>query len=166
MRAEHRAGPPEPPELPRALRLTLLQRIGLPFLFAIPVLALFGVFGEHYADLRATGGGVDLAMHYPDRMHYRQPLTLQITMRNVTAATADSVTLEPDASFFAAFPMARFSPPLDASQRIVFHDVAPGTSRTITVEIAGDRYWRRRGRMLVDGPGGGLQVPLSIFVFP
>ena len=36
---------PVPPEYPRHLVLTVRQRIGLPLLFAFPILALAGVFG-------------------------------------------------------------------------------------------------------------------------
>ncbi|HEV2642191.1 MAG TPA: hypothetical protein VGT98_05775 [Candidatus Elarobacter sp.] len=166
MDAERREGPPAPPELPRALRLTTLQRVGLPILFAIPVLALFGVFGEHFASVRAGGNGVALAMRYPDRAHYRQPVTLAISVRNTSTRTADSLVVSLDTAFLAAFTAGRFSPPVDATGSLALRNVAPGEARVITAEVSGDRYWRHSGTVRVHGAGGMLAVPVSTFVFP
>jgi hypothetical protein len=105
-------------------------------------------------------------MRYPDRMHYRQPLVLTITVRNTSPVRADSIAVEPDPGFMLAFPAARYTPPLDAAQRITFHDVAPGESRSVTALVTGDRYWRHRGSVRVHASSAAIRVPITTFVFP
>ncbi|HEX2167380.1 MAG TPA: hypothetical protein VHG09_09145, partial [Longimicrobiales bacterium] len=53
--------PPGPPEIERKLSMYRFQLIGLPFLLAIPLLALFGVFGESRSDLRAESGSLEVS---------------------------------------------------------------------------------------------------------
>lgn len=80
MNSDDWTGSPAAPEIPRALRLTTLQKIGLPILFIISVLALFGVFRERYASDAAVGSGMAIRLWYPDRIHYRQTMPLRITV--------------------------------------------------------------------------------------
>jgi len=88
-----RRGPPEPPPGTARLRLTRLQLFGLPVLFLVPILALFGLLGEHFTTAHARGAGVALDARYPDRAHYRQPLSMRLHVRNETTTRMDTVTI-------------------------------------------------------------------------
>ncbi|MEO6778082.1 MAG: hypothetical protein ABI194_01405 [Gemmatimonadaceae bacterium] len=158
--------PPAPPRLARAFRLTTVQRVGLPALFAIPILALFGVFGERYTDARASGVGLTAAIHYPSRIHYRQPLAFRITIENTGADTADSVVVSLDPRFMRAFTSVEMSAPMSAPYRFTLRRVAPHERVSIDGEVSGDRYWRSTGALEARGPEADVHIPVATFVFP
>lgn len=161
-----RRGPPDPPTVPRALRLTALQRIGLPVLFAIPILALFGVFGEHFTTAHADGAGLAITMRYPDRAHYRQPVSFRLSMRNVSARPVDTITVTLDTAFMRAFSDVSLSAPLNGAYVARVTNVAPGETRAISAMVSGERYGRHAGVIAVTGPQGTARLPVATFVFP
>lgn len=161
-----RLGPPDPPPVPRALRLTTLQRIGLPVLFAIPILALFGVFGEHFATAHADGPGLALTMRYPNRAHYRQPMSFRLSIRNVSSQPADTITVTLDTAFMRAFSDVSISAPLNGAYVARITNLAPGETRAISAMVSGERYGRHAGVIAVAGPLGTARLPVATFVFP
>jgi hypothetical protein len=161
-----RHGPPEPPQVPRALRLTTLQRIGLPVLFAIPILALFGVFGEHFATAHAEGAGLAITMRYPDRAHYRQPVSFRLSMRNVSSQPLDTITVTLDTAFMRAFSDVSVSAPLNGAYVARITHLAPGETRAISATVSGERYGRHAGVITVAGSHGTARLPVATFVFP
>lgn len=163
---QRRVAPPAAPALPRRLRFTTVQRAGLPVLFVIPVLALFGVFGERFGDVRGDAPGVSVAIHYPTTVHYRQPLALSIRVTNTSDRTADSVTVSLDPRFMKAFTGVTFSAPLSGPYAVRLQQLRPGETRTISGQVEGDRYWRSSGDVSVEGPEGRVTLPVSTFVFP
>lgn len=161
-----RRGPPDPPPVPRALRLTTLQRIGLPILFVIPILALFGVFGEHFTTAHADGAGLAIAMRYPDRAHYRQPVSVRLSMRNVTPQPLDTISVTLDTAFMRAFSDVSISAPLNGAYVARITNIAPGETRAISAMVSGERYGRHAGVITVTGPYGTARLPVATFVFP
>jgi hypothetical protein len=166
MSAGPRILPPEAPSLPRRIRLTTVQRCGLPVLFAIPVLALLGLFGERFSDARAEGNGLSVAIQYPSRIHYRQPLSFRFTVRNMGATTADSIVVSLDPRFMRAFTAVQLSAPVEPTYRIKLANVASGERRSVSGDVSGDQYWGSAGVVRVAGPNGELRLPVSTFVFP
>lgn len=161
-----RRGPPDPPPVPRALRLTTLQRIGVPVLFAIPILALFGVFGEHFTTTHADGAALAIAMRYPDRVHYRQPMSFRLSMRNVTARPLDTITVTLDTAFMRAFSDVSVSAPLNGAYVARITNLAPGETRAISATVSGERYGRHAGVITVTAVQDTARVPVATFVFP
>jgi hypothetical protein len=161
-----RREPPEPPDLPRVFRLTQVQHWGLPILFAIPLLALLGVFGEQYSDASGAGSGLAAAIHYPSRIHYRQSLSFRVTVQNTAATAADSIVVFLDPSFMRAFTAVQLSAAVRAPYSIKLEHVAAGERRSVFGELAGERYWSSAGVVRVSGPQGQLSIPVSTFVFP
>lgn len=158
--------PPQPPALSRRIRLTTVQRWGLPVLFAIPVLALFGTFGERYTDVRGTGGSLAATFHYPSRIHYRQPLSFRLLVQNTGATPMDSVMVTLDPRFMRAFTSVRLAAPFRAPYAMELGRLGAGESRTVTGEVSGDAYWRSQGTIQVTGSHGMIQLPVSTFVYP
>ncbi len=160
------AQPPQPPQLPRALRLTTVQRFGLPILFAIPLLALFGLFGERYADARAAGHNLSADVHYPSLLHYRQPLAFRLSVQNTGATAADSIIVTFGPEFMRAFTAAQMAPPFQGPYSVSLRNVRAGESQIVTGTVSGDKYWRNNTWVRITGPDGELQIPLSAFVYP
>lgn len=162
---EHR-GPPEPPPIPPRLRLTRLQQLGLPFLFLIPILALFGLLGEHFTTARAQAAGIALDVRYPDRAHYRQPLSIRMHVRNVSTVRMDTVTVVLDTAFMSAFSAVSVSAPLDGAYVAQLTDLAPGQTRELTAMVSGEHAGRHAGTISVTTPLGTAGAHVATFVFP
>src|SRR5438045_9731523 len=64
--------PPPPPAMERRFALTRKQKLGLPLLAAIPILTLFGVFGERPAEARLTTADFAAGLRYPSRLRCPQ----------------------------------------------------------------------------------------------
>jgi len=80
-----RTEPPPPPQTSPRFAFTRKQYLGLPLLIAIPVLTLFGVFGERRDVARASSRSVEMTVRYPSRFRYRQVQSLDVAVRNVSA---------------------------------------------------------------------------------
>lgn len=55
--------PPKPPEVSRNVQFSLVQLVGITLLMIVPVLALFGVFGESLNKERVTPDEVFVELH-------------------------------------------------------------------------------------------------------
>src|SRR3979411_3096398 len=102
--------PPHAPSIEPRIELSWRQRIGIPIMVAIPILALFGVFGESQARARATTASLDMMVSYPSRFAYRPVTSLHVTVRNLTSSVADPVKVAFDASYISRFSGVRFDP--------------------------------------------------------
>src|SRR5579875_1969553 len=96
MRSRPESGPPPAPEIPRSIRFTALQRVGIPILFGIPILALFGVLGERYTVQSAQGSDATVRIEYPTLIHFRQSLSLHIQVTNDAPRAADTIIVSLD----------------------------------------------------------------------
>jgi len=161
-----RRGPPEPPPGTPRLRLTRLQRLGLPILFLIPILALFGLLGEHFTEAHARGAGVALDARYPDRAHYRQPLSIRLHVRNETATKLDTVTVVLDSAFMSGFSDVSMSATLNGAYIARLTALAPGESRQLNAMVSGEKAGRHAGAISVTTPLGTIRTPVATFVFP
>jgi len=161
-----RRGPPEPPPGTARLRLTRLQLFGLPVLFLVPILALFGLLGEHFTTAHARGAGVALDARYPDRAHYRQPLSMRLHVRNETTTRMDTVTIVLDSSFMSGFSDVSVSAPLNGAYIARLTGLAPGESRQLNATVSGEKVGSHAGAITVTTPLGTVRAPASTFVFP
>lgn len=159
-------GPPAPPTIERRLRLTQLQHFGLPFLFLVPILALFGLLGEHFTTAHAEGAGVAVDVRYPDRAHYRQPLSIRLSVRNTSPARMDTVTVVLDSTFMDAFSDVSMSAPLDGAYVARLTALAPGETRVITAMVSGEDAGRHAGAVRVTSPLGNVAARVATFIFP
>jgi hypothetical protein len=158
--------PPLPPTIDRRFSLTKKQWVGLPFLAAIPILTLFGVFGERRAETGAQSSTLAVSVRYPERFRYRQIQALDITVKNLTRAEIDTVHVSLDTAYITRFSSVRIEPePLGAFVVDLLH-VKPQESRLVSAEVWGERYGRHHGRILVVANGDTVGVSLSTLVFP
>lgn len=158
--------PPQPPDVPRRLRLTLLQRIGIPVLVAIPIVAMTSLLGEHFTAVTKAASGIALRVEYPDRIHYRQPMPFRVTVKNIGAAPIDTVHVRISPEFMRAYTNVSLSVSLEGAYAFDLRDIAPDSERVISGTVEGERYGSSDGIARAYTRAGEVRVPLHAFVFP
>ena len=163
---EVNGGPPEAPKTVARISLTAKQVIGLPLIAAVPLLALFGVFGERATTAVARSSTIEVTVTYPARFRYRQVQPLRVAVRNTSPRSIDTAFVSFDTAYIARFSSVRFDPAVRSAFVVPATDIAPGATALVSVELWGEHYGNHRGRVVVAAKGDSVAVPLSTFVFP
>jgi hypothetical protein len=158
--------PPRAPSIDPKIVLSWKQRIGFPILLAIPILALFGIFGETRAHAQSTSGSIDLEVSYPARFRYRQVQSLRATVRNLSPVVADTVRVSFDTAYIARFSSVRFDPAAKSAYAVDLIDIKPSESRLVSVELWGQDYGNHRGTIVARHGSDSAIVHLRTLVFP
>src|ERR1051326_6345693 len=124
-------GPVAPPQTRRRIAFTGKQRIGIPILTLIPLLALFGVFGERSATVEGRPASLAISVRYPVRFRYRQPEPLEIAVRNVSPRVIDTILVWLDTAYLTRFADVRITPGPKAPVLGHFAGGKPGGKRTV-----------------------------------
>jgi hypothetical protein len=159
------AAPRAPTDTP-SVRLTRKQWIGLPVLVLVPLLALFGVFGDRQRTIAVSSPSLGITINYPERMRYRQSEILEISVLNRGQRVLDTVLVSVDTSYLSRFIDVRStpSPTMDFSVPLVA--VQPGEARLLSIELTGDRYWRHPATVSAATGPERTTVTFSTLVFP
>jgi hypothetical protein len=158
--------PPKAPPTRRRLALTRKQWVGLPALAAVPLLAVFGFFGERRAEVHATSSSIALDVRYPERFRYRQRQSLDIVVRNVSRRAIDTLEVSLDTVYVSRFSSVRIEPSARRTFVVALTDMKPGETRLVLVELWGERYGRHRGRIVAAAGGDTAIVWVNSLVFP
>jgi|ERR1700674_1516131 hypothetical protein len=158
--------PPPAPSISPKIELTRKQRIGIPILLAVPILALFGVFGETQAHAHTTSGSIDVEVSYPARFRYRQVQSLYVSVRNLSPIVADTIRVSFDTAYVSRFSSVRFDPAAKSAYTVELTDVKPTESRLISVELWGQDYGSHRGTVVARHGNESAIVHLKTLVFP
>jgi len=158
--------PPRAPSIEPRIQLSWKQRIGFPIMVVIPILALFGVFGESQTRARATSASLDMMVSYPSRFRYRQVQSLHVTVRNLSSTVADTVKVAFDTAYISRFSSVRFEPAPKAAYTVDLTDLKPSDSRLISVELWGQVYGNHRGTIVARHGTDSAMVHLRTLVFP
>lgn len=163
--------PPQAPEIQRKIQVSRTQLIGVPLLMLLPILALFGVFGDSLNTAAESSPVVELTVEYPTRTRYLAPQTLEVAVRNTSAEALDSVTVSFDRSYIDAFEDVTFTPEVseigDQVYEVQVDELPAGETRRITVDFKPRSYGTQRGTVTVSSTDpGGPQVAVTTFVFP
>jgi hypothetical protein len=158
--------PPRAPSIEPRIHLSWKQRLGFPIMLVIPILALFGVFGERDAHARAKSASLEMIVSYPSRMHYRQVQLLQVTVRNLSSTVADTVKVAFDTSYISRFSGVRFNPSPKTAYTVDLTDVKPSETRLVSVELEGQVYGSQRGAVVARHGTDSAMVHLRTLVFP
>ncbi len=153
-------------ELQRRVVLSTKQKLGLPVLFAIPLLALFGVFGESSSRASAEGEMIGETVTYPTRLHYRQTSTVAVEVANHSRSLIDTIRVAFDKGYLVRFAGIRFEPSETSDLSVPLLNVKPGEIRTVVVELSGEKYGRSTGRVAVKSAHDSVAATISTFVFP
>jgi len=157
---------PPPPSIPRKLQLSRKQWIGFPIILAIPIVALFGLFGERTVFARVKSASLDVAVSYPERFRYRQVQPLHLTIRNLASHPLDTITVSFDTAYISRFSSVRFDPPTKNADVVELTDVKPMESKFIAVELWGQNYGLHRGTIVARAGADSAMVRIRTFVFP
>jgi hypothetical protein len=157
---------PQPPSIVPKIHLSWKQRLGVPVLLAIPILALFGIFGERTAATHVTTSSLDMVVSYPSRLHYRQVQSLQVSIRNLSARVLDTVSVVFDTAYVSRFTGVKFEPPAESPYTVDLTSVKPGESRLVSIELWGQDYGRHRATIVARTGSDSAMVRFTTIVFP
>ena len=85
--------PPQPPDIRRRLRFERFHLVGLLAFAAVPVLALFNVFGERWERASTRAGALELRVLYAERYRYRQLSSVEVLVTNTSSRWIDTLTV-------------------------------------------------------------------------
>jgi hypothetical protein len=164
----HSRRPTPGPPLPRRVRLTRAQWIGIPLMLAIPLTALTGALGDWKATAHADGAAIRLEVEHPTVQRVGQRRDLTIVVENVSTTTVDSVLVEIDPEYLAGFGEIHLLPPPDHAFRLLIPRLRPGERSPVRAELVAARPWTSRGEVTVSAAGAGepVVVPIRTFVLP
>lgn len=161
--------PPTPPEVPRRLRFHRLQLIGVPLLAVLPVLALVGVFSPRTLEAGGVSGSVGLTVRYPATLRYQMQGRLEIRARNL-GDTPAQLAVEVERQYADRFEGLAFTPAVTeattGSYRVELGTVPAGASRSVSVEIRADDYWRSSGTVTLRSQDAAAKVLVGTWVYP
>jgi hypothetical protein len=134
----------------------------------IPVLALFGVFGETWERADDANAVLRLHVEYPTRYRYKQINTMEVSLENVSDSPIDTVVVSFDPAYVRHFSTLTFIPSPTEPFEVELLDVAPGETRLVWAELQGERYGRHRGA--IDAYQAGsldtARVSVSTLILP
>ena len=159
-------GPTAPPQTRRRIALTRKQRIGIPLMTLVPLLALFGAFGERSTTVEATSATLTVSVHYPVRFRYRQTEPLEITVRNTSSRMIDTLDISLDTAYITRFANVRITPEPRTAFTVALTTVRPGEQRLVAAELEAERYGRHLGRIVVSTHNDSAVVTVRTLVFP
>jgi len=167
-------GVPQPPEIEKQWTFSTLQKLGVPLLILIPLLALLGLFGESSAAATETGNTFAVEVSYPSRYRYNMLSPLTVSIENRSDQVVPTVTVSFGQDYISQFSNVSFTPEPDEvtgeAYYVRFDDLQPGEVRLGQVELQADRYWRHNGSVAV-APGDADDAPdvvieVSTLVYP
>jgi hypothetical protein len=151
----------------RRLALGRAQWVGLPILLAIPLLALFGVFGEREGDSTVRSAELEMRVRWPARTRHEMIHDIDVVVRNVSARTIDTLTVTFDTTYLAAFSAVSVTPGAAHAWEVELEGVRPGEARHVVVAVDAHRFGRRTGSVIATGGGSDTaRVVIDTFIFP
>jgi hypothetical protein len=161
------AEPPPAPEIRRRVRLYTAQWIGIPAMALIPLLALFGAFGERRTELTAAAAGLDVAIDLPTRVRTAQRTHIEVRVHNLSGDTARDVTVRFDPQYFEDAMDPSFIPERDAPYEATLPALPSGADGSVRVELEFGRMGRSTGAISVSRDGReGTRTRISTFILP
>lgn len=158
--------PPGPPQHRPRIKIYRFQLIGLPFLAALPILALLGVFGERWDAVAASDGSLAATVHYPTALRYKMIDEIEMLVSNRGGAVIDTVTVALDTAYASRFSTINAVPQFTRPFEIGLAQIQPGESRRVRIEIQGERYWSHSGELTFRSATDTVRIHLTTMVFP
>ncbi len=167
-------GVPQAPEIKEKWIFKNVQKFGVPLLMLIPLLALFGLFGESFETVRADGEALSVEVRYPTRLRYKMTNPLTVSVENISSQTVPTVTVKVSEDYISAFTAVTFRPSVAVitpdAYYVQLSNLQAGETRRVVVDLQAERYWSHEGSIGV--AAGSLAAPSDIeldvgtFVFP
>lgn len=137
----------------------------------VPVLALFGMFGETADSVSAASTEVELRVEYPTRFRYKLIHPITVFLHNNSEQSFSIVQVGFAREYVEGFSMVTFTPTVkhitDTFYFVEINDLGPGETRVVSVTVQADKFGRHTGRITVRPDNAEeLQVSISTFSFP
>jgi hypothetical protein len=147
------------------------QWVGFAVILLIPILALFGVFGESFAQVQQSSQDMALDVDYAIRNRYRMGSNLQVAVQNLSDQPIPSLTVSISRDYVDKFAEVTFSPSVarisDSAYEVDLTEIQPGESRVITVELEAEEYGQHQGTITATVQGlVPVEVNVTTFIFP
>lgn len=165
--------PPSPPPFPRKVQFHRVQMIGMPLLMVVPLLALFGFFGESSTTTQTQNDRLRVQVTYTTRSRYKIASPVEVTVYNRSTTALATVEVRFAKAYIDQFADVVFTPQVtaitDQEYIVQLHDLPPEVTRVVTVNLQGERYGRHEGGITVSeasAPTNGLALPITTWIFP
>lgn len=158
--------PPKAPTIPAKIRLNRSEKMGLPFLFLLPVLAVAGAFGPATEVVEGQTSSVGWSAEYPSRLRFQNSERLNVRVQNRSQVTLAQVKLAFDPNYIHAFTTVAFDPAPSKSYEVELQNLAPGESRLVSVQLAAEQYGPHKGWIALSDGQEAARANLSTFIFP
>lgn len=163
--------PPPAPDFQRRVNFDAAERIGVPLLLLLPLLALAGVFDQQVRSLHSRQGELSLHISYPaiSRLHLQGALAIDV--HNHGSQPLNDVQISVEQRYLRHFDQLSFLPgelQLDGQlYRARLKPLAPGQSRRLLLALRPQRAGLHEGHVFVQRSGSPLQANrLRSFIYP
>lgn len=163
--------PPEASSIQRHIRLYIFQYVGFPLLLLVPILAVFGVFGESFTEIQQNNDDLSVTVHYPTRYRYKMINTMTVTVQNTTEQSMSLLTLSVSRNYIAQFSTVNFLPAVTQINNEVYEvelkNLAPGETRIVSIELQAESYGMHNGTINISGENvETMSLSISTLIFP
>src|SRR5687768_9383218 len=124
-------GPPTPPALPRSIVFERVQKLGVPALLVLPVVALAIAGGLARTEARSARGGLELTVEHPRLVMFGAPEQLRISVANTGHEPVARVRVEVPQGYLDAFAGVQFTPEAVEPGATELGPLWPGETRTV-----------------------------------
>src|SRR5206468_10420303 len=100
--------------------------------------------GEQQSSLHAASHALDMSIRYPRRFRYRQIQSLEVTVRNTSDQTIDTISVSLDTAYISRFSSVRIDPAPRSAFVVALTGVRPGESRFFSADLWAGRYERTK----------------------
>ncbi len=162
--------PPQPPDFKRKIDFYPFQLIGIPLLFLLPILALFGYLSETTTVVRESGKGMEIVVNYPGRINYQSLDRTEITVTNTTGGAIPDMAVMIDKTYLESFAEISFMSDIKeiTGEAYVFDlsNLPPHESRSVVYESRGAAIGSHSGTITVSSGEDTLTAVVETFVYP
>ncbi len=158
--------PPQPPEVRPRLRVRGPEFIGLVFLAALPITALFGWFGPSLETAASEHAPIRLEVEYPNRLRFHLIERVSARVTNVGDAPLERVRISFDESYMQGVSEISFMPLAARTHAVEWPKLGPGETRSVEVELKAAQYGPIRGQVTAASEETHVAVPIHTFIFP
>jgi hypothetical protein len=137
----------------------------------IPILALFGVFGETVDEATESSRELEMHVRFPTRFRYKMIDTITVSVRNASNQPITSVHITFDRAYIESFSTVTFIPSVKQVTETVYivelTDLRPGEVQVVSLSVQAEKYGNHQGVITVKPDGeDGLQARLTTLTFP
>lgn len=163
--------PPQPPQVARKLQFHILQLVGVPLMMLIPVLAIFGAFGETVHEVTESSQNLEMHVTFPTRFRYKMIDSVTVSIRNTSDQPITSVHITFDRAYIESFSTVTFTPSVKHVTEEVYvvelTDLQPGQVQIVSLSIQAEKYGNHQGVITAkQGSDEGLQAHITTLTFP